>query len=255
MLSKNEVKYYSSLKHKKYREIEDKFLIEGFHLIEECLSSAYLMECVIKSDEINLIDFDKLNILLKHKNVPLHSLKPALFDKLTETKNSQGIIGVVKEKFQSNINELSSANLVIALDRINDPGNLGTIIRTAYWFGVDGILISNGSVDIYNSKVIRATQGAIFHVNVYQNIDLMDSLKKFSGNEYIVYLLTPYSEGSINKVKKGEKSIFVFGNESEGLSKELMNENYEKIKIPGYTNCESLNISVSCGIVMYHFKE
>lgn len=253
MLSNKEIKYFSSLKHKKYRDKEDKFLIEGFHLTEECLSSTYLMDCVIKRDDLDMKDFGKLNALLRNKNIPVHSLKPALFGKLTETKNSQGIIGVVRKKNQSTINELTSSNLIIALDRINDPGNLGTIIRTAYWFGVDGILIGKGSVDIYNSKVIRATQGALFHINTYQDIDLLDSLKTFCLSDYSVYLLTPHTEKSINVIKKDKKTIFIFGSESEGLSKEIMSEKYEKIKIPGYTNCESLNISVSCGIVLYHF--
>ncbi len=157
MVSNNELKYYSSLKQKKYREKEKKFLIEGFHLAEECLKSAYKMETIILKDDID--ESEHKNILAKasKKNINIEKLPSKQFSKLSETKEPQGIISIVNKPDNPGGNN-SFGNNVIALDRINDPGNLGTIIRTAYWFGIDSIIVSAGSADIYNSKVLRSSQ-------------------------------------------------------------------------------------------------
>ena len=143
------------------------------------------------------------------------------------------------------------AKIIIALDRITDPGNLGTIIRTAYWFGVELILVSGNSVDIYNAKVIRASQGAVFHVNILENIGLLSKLNELKDNGYKVYLLTPKGTDNLKGINKGAKSVFVFGNEADGISKELFSSGFYLLKIEGFTNCESLNVAVSTAIVLY----
>lgn len=252
MLSSADIKYYSSLKQKKYREESGKFLIEGFHLIEECLNSSYHLDLIILRDDIELNEYPVISKKIKDKKIKIELLLLQSFTKLSETENSQGIIGVVSKKISQT--EKSKAKIIIALDRITDPGNLGTILRTAYWFGVELILVSGNSVDIYNSKTIRASQGAIFHTDVRENTDLLSRLNEFKDNGYKVYLLTPKGTDNLKGINKGAKSVFVFGNETDGISEELFNSGFHLLKIEGFTDCESLNVAVSTAIVLYEFS-
>jgi TrmH family RNA methyltransferase len=253
LVSNNDLKYYSSLKQKKYREKEGKFLIEGFHLIEECLSSQYKMETIFLNDDTDEKEHKNILVKASKKNISIEKLPAKLFGKLSETEHSQGIIGVVNKRETASGNN-SLGNNVIALDRINDPGNLGTIIRTAYWFGIDSILISTGSADIYNSKVLRSSQGAIFHTNIINDVNLKERLELLCGKGYKVYLLTPSGNTELGNAKISGKCVFVFGNESDGISMEIHNRKYDSIKINGFSNCESLNVAISSGILMYHLK-
>jgi len=251
MISSAGLKFYSSLKQKKYREESGKFLIEGFHLIEECLSSSYFLDLLIIRDDIELDDYPAVSKKAKANQVKIESLPSKTFNKLSETENSQGIIGVVSKREGYNG---TKANLIIALDRITDPGNLGTILRTAYWFGVELILISSNSVDIYNSKAIRASQGAIFHVNIQDNVYLPDILYEMKEHGYKIYLLTLKGKVSLKEINKSNKSVFVFGNEAEGISEELINSGFHTLKIEGSSDCESLNVAVTAGIVLHKFR-
>jgi TrmH family RNA methyltransferase len=253
MLSKNGLKYYSSLKQKKIRENEGKFLIEGFHLLEECLHSSYFLECVMVSESVGFEKNSKLLSELQEKKIPVYYLKESLFNKLADTENSQGIAAAVLTKQDKYYESLYTSKLIIALDRINDPGNMGTIIRTAYWFGVDSIVISEDSVDIYNPKVLRSTQGALFHVDIYNNVNLPRTLENLRKHGLAIYLLDAKAEKKISGVIPGEKTILVFGNEAEGISEDVLNKGFERVKIEGYTNCESLNVSAACAIALYEF--
>jgi RNA methyltransferase, TrmH family len=254
MLSAADVKYFSSLKQKKYREKENKFLIEGFHLAEECLNSPYEIECIVISEKAERKKDNRIFGTIDKKKIPFHILNEKSFRKLAETESSQGIIAVVKQKKPAPFSSLNKENLIVALDRITDPGNLGTIMRTAYWFGVNTVLVSENSVDIYNSKVIRSTQGAQFHVNINDKLKLRDSLLELNESGFKVYLLDVQAGRMLETVDKKEKSVFVFGNESEGVSSDLLESGFERVKIKGYSGCESLNVAVSCGIVLFDFK-
>ncbi len=248
MLSSADIKYYSSLKQKKYREETGKFLIEGFHLIEECLSSSYFLDMIILRDDVELKDFPEIRKKINGKKIRVEILPDRSFRKLSETESSQGIIGVVSKK---DMTQKIDSKIVIALDRINDPGNLGTILRTAYWFGIEAILISGNSVDIYNSKVIRASQGGIFHVNVKNDINLLQELINLKDSGYKVYLLTLSAKNDLNGINKNENAVFVFGNEADGISENIINSGFEEIRISGFSRCESLNVAVSAGIVLH----
>jgi TrmH family RNA methyltransferase len=254
MFSANDVKYYGSLKQKKYREKENKFLIEGFHLVEECLNSSFEIECVIISENAERKKEKRIFDVIYKKKISLYALKEKSFNKLTETETSQGIVAVVKQKKPAQLSSLQKENLIVALDRITDPGNLGTIIRTAYWFGADAVLISESSVDVYNSKVIRSTQGALFHVRIIYNLKLTESLIELNKSGFNVYLLDVNAESTLETIDKKRRSVFLFGNEAEGISVDLLESGFELVKIKGYSGCESLNVAVSCGIVLNEFK-
>lgn len=255
MLSNNDVKYYASLKQKKYRETENKFLIEGFHLIEECLSSPYAIECIIASDKTGKNTYGKIAEHANKKKIPFYNLKDTQFSKLIETKKSQGITAVVQKQQTVPLSGLYKSRLVIALDKINDPGNLGTIIRTAYWFGADAVITGVNSVDIYNSKVLRSSQGAVFHINLYENIKPEKFLSELNEKGFSIYLLDVKGNQTLSDIPSNSKTVFVFGNESEGISDEIVKMGYSRLKIEGYSGCESLNVAVSCGIVLYEYSK
>jgi RNA methyltransferase, TrmH family len=254
LISKNGVKYYASLKQKKIRNLEGKFLIEGFHLVEECLNSSYILECVFVSEKTKINKYDKLFSRLEKKNIPLHYLKNSLFEKISDTESSQGIAAAVLKIKQGGTEKLMNSKTIIVLDRINDPGNLGTIIRTAYWFGIDAVILSENSVDLYNPKVVRSTQGALFNLNILENAPLVKTLGFLASNSFNIYLLDADAKKDLQEIESGKKAVFVFGSEAEGISAELLNKDYKCIKIEGYSNCESLNVAVSFGIVMHYYK-
>lgn len=257
MLTNNEIKNLSSLKLKKYRDKEEKFLIEGYHLLAECINSSYTVEMVILRNDV---DVKKTGLNLK--NIRMELLPEKTFNKLTETKNSQGVIGVVRNQNQLSTfvspriggDNFQPSTLVVALDRITDPGNLGTIIRTAYWFGAGQILMSKDSVDIHNSKVIRSSQGAVFHVDVILDSDLTAELPRLAASGFQVLLLNPGAADSFSGINIPGKYVLVFGNEAEGISKPVLDLKYREVKIESFSKCESLNVAVACGIALDRIK-
>ncbi|HMR00072.1 MAG TPA: RNA methyltransferase [Ignavibacteria bacterium] len=256
MLTTNQIKLFASLKQKKFRLEHGKYLIEGFHLIEECLSSPHELEYIILRNEVDLQGHTAILEKIAQNKTIVEPLPEKLFNKLTDTESSQGIVGVVSRPEYNKTK--SSGDLIIALDKVSDPGNLGTIIRTAYWFGVDWILLSDGSADPYNPKVVRSTQGGIFHTNITEDAELAAELKKLESKGYSVYLFTLDTERSLSQISesgKSGKSVLVFGSEAHGISKEILDMGFEKVKIEGYSASESLNVAISTGIALYEFKQ
>lgn len=260
----SEIKYYEKLKQKKHRDEEGLFLVEGIHLVEECLKSE---EYCKRFEQVFIRDGFKNEELLKRINAEAQGakidfLEEYKFDKLSETENSQGIIAaIVKKESDLTTNTLLTdlrSQVRVALDHISDPGNLGTIIRTCHWFGVSEILISENSADIYNSKVIRSTQGAIFHVNIRNEIDLEHELKNLVSDNFEIILtdLNTNHHLSDYAFDKNKNYLFVFGSEAHGISDVLLeNTNYQRIKISNYSESESLNVAVTSGIILYELKK
>ncbi len=262
MLTANVIKQFASLKQKKERLEQSRFLIEGFHLVEECLNSEYELEYIILRSDVNLQGHTAiLEKIAKNKTI-VEPLPEKQFNKLTDTESSQGIVGVVKRSFKNVLAESaanSDSKIIIALDRISDPGNLGTIIRTAYWFGVKTIMLSRECADPYNPKVIRSTQGGIFHTNIIEDAELAEKLKELETAGQKIYLFTLDAQNFLSELRENSsitsnsKSVLVFGNESHGISQEILGAGFERVKIKGYTGSESLNAAVSCAIALYEF--
>jgi TrmH family RNA methyltransferase len=256
LLTANEIKFFASLKQKKYREEYGKYLIEGFHLIEECLNSEHELEYIILRNDVNLQGHPAiLEKIAKNKTI-VEPLPEKSFNKLTDTESSQGIVGVVKHPEKKRF--VKQHDMILAMDRISDPGNLGTIIRTAYWFKIPLVLLSGGSADPYNPKVIRSTQGGLFHTTITEDVDLAVELKKLQKEGYSVYLFTLDAEKSLAQIiqsGKSAKSVIVFGSEAHGISQELLDMDFEKVKIEGYSGSESLNVAIAAGIAMYEFRK
>jgi len=253
----NDLKFIGKLKQKKYRDSGKLFIIEGKHIIEECLNSEYFSDKLQKIILRN--DFDDKIFLEKIIKFSPEILNGKDFIKLTDTVNSQGIIGIVKMPEQSQFETKKfQSKVIVALDNINDPGNLGTILRTCYWFGVNEIIISENSVDIYNSKTIRASQGAIFNVNIYCDVNLSFELEYYRKSGYEILFTKLDSDIFLNEniFSKEKKYVFVFGNEANGISGNLKKSvMHTGIKIKSYSKCESLNLGTSVGIVLYEMNK
>jgi TrmH family RNA methyltransferase len=258
MLSGKEIKYCSSLKLRKYRDREKKFLIEGFHLLEECLMSPYSIEIVIIRTDLDRMKYSGLISELRQKKVRIENVSGKVLEKISDTRNSQGIVAVVRQ-LSGNCRKSSSfdnsSQLVLALDGISDPGNLGTILRNAYWFSIKNVFIGTGSVDIFNPKVIRSSQGAFFHVNLVIGVELVTELRHLQSIGYSILVFTPGAGVPLSELKLSGKCIMVFGSESKGISVQLLEMGFEKINIDRYSECESLNLAVASGIAMYQFRQ
>lgn len=229
------VLYANSLKEKKYRDKEKKYLIEGEHLI----SMANDIECIFTTKE----DYT-------YNDVPVYYVNEAILKKLSFVEAPQGIIAIVRK----NHYEMDySLNKYLICDGVADPGNMGTIIRTALAFKVDMVILANGSVDIYNEKVIRGSQGAILNMPVvYGNVpQIIDNLKK---NDVKVYVSTLSTNSiSLTDVKSIDKYALVVGNEGSGVSKEVLDKSDINVKIEHSTNIDSLNVGVATAIMLYYF--
>ena len=223
-LKNKQIINWNKLKQKKYRDQEGLFLIEGKHLIEEARKAGYLVSTIGLSSSC---DFEVTEDILK---------------KLSSQPKPPEEIGICKK-----IDEKAIAGNIILLDDIQDPGNLGTIIRSAVAFHIDTIILSPNSVDLYNEKVLRASEGMIFNLNIIRK-DLIECITQIKQEGYSVYATTVNGTTSIDKK---EKVAIIIGNEGNGIKKEILELCDGNITIPMDKKCESLNAGVSASIVMY----
>ncbi len=249
MLSKNKIKYLTSLQVKKYREENNQFVAEGVKLVDELLKSNF------KITEIFALK-EWINKHASIRNMEVNEISLTELERISGLKTPNHVVALVEiTNQQINVNEIYS-DLVIALDDIKDPGNLGTIIRIADWFGINNIVCSVNSVDVYNSKVVQATMGSIARVNVYYT-----DLNKFISNapKDIKVYGTLLEGENIYQKELSEKGIILIGNEANGISSELISLITDKIHIPSFANnnndkAESLNASVATAIICSEFK-
>lgn len=233
------IKYLFKLKEKKYRILEDKFLIEGYHLVEEAYKANNLIEILVTSTD---------NIV--YKDIEITKVNSQIIEKLSSTLNPQNIIGVCK------INKSKSfqGNKFLLLDNINDPGNMGTLIRSALGFGIDTIVLSKNCVDIYNEKVLRATQGALFKTNIV--IDELEKIIEDLKEKDVKIIGTSLNaDYELKKLPKYEKFAIILGNEANGVREEILNLTDVNVKIEMNPQLESLNVSVAGSIMMYYLYE
>ncbi|MEZ5008003.1 MAG: RNA methyltransferase [Chitinophagales bacterium] len=235
MLSKNEIKWITSLKNKKYRHNHLAFLAEGPKLVNDLLLNALVPIKIYTLDD-TFIDSDRFSDKLV-------IITPSELKKISSLKTPHSVLAVFEMKKESLEKLHPDTKWGFAFENLQDPGNLGTILRTMDWLGINHIYCSNDSVDVYNPKVVQATMGAIGRVSV-QYVDLNSFL---SQQEVPIYAADMGGE-PINKTKL-KKGIIVFGNEGNGLSKTITDRVNQIISIPKYGKGESLNVAMSTGII------
>jgi len=231
-LNNERVKRWTSLNDKKYQEQEGLFLIEGEHLVEEAFKSGHLVETIV----LDGCNYDYENVSY---------VSEAVMKKITNLTNVPKIIGVSKKIQPKDFN----GNMVI-LDRVADPGNLGTIIRSAVAFGIDTIVLGKGSVSVYNPKVVRATEGLLFHINIIE-ADLEEFIPKIKENGYKIFVTDVLNGNSLYEEKFDGLCAIVMGNEGVGVNEDIKVLRDEALYIPIDKTCESLNVGVATSIILY----
>ena len=246
------VKECRRLKETKWRRENGKFLAEGPHLIKELFDSSLQIEQILISADKLRNDSRALCQEASKLRIPITEMSDEVFRTLCETENPQGILAIaIKTETKLSIKVDSNRFVVLIGDRIQDPGNLGSLIRTAWGFGVNLSIFTPGTVDIYNPKVLRTSMGGVFHLpSVCASYD--EIISWASTNEVSLFAGKVDAEEVLFKTVFPEKIGFVVGNEGAGISSEWEKANnikYVRIPMPG--KAESLNVSMAAGIMMY----
>lgn len=246
------VKYIKSLSQKKYRELNHEYIVEGIKMAKEAISSEEINKVIIceelfadivESEKDNNINFNSAELKDKVEYVSKN-----IFEYISDTMSPQGILVIVKEK---QLSDEKYSDVIFALDDLQDPGNLGTIIRTLDSAGYKDLILSKGSADVYNPKVVRSTMGAIFRLNIHKDIELKKELLNLKAEGYKIVITSLETEQFYYNLNFDEKLIIVIGNESKGVSKEIQELADIKVKIPMIGKTESLNAAVATSIIAY----
>lgn len=235
------VKQLKKLHKRKYREEAKRFLVEGYHLIEEAFKSGWEVEMVIVKEDVQPPDW------IKNDDVTVVSEK--VFKEISQTETPQGIAAVIVMKQLP----VALKQHLLLVDAVQDPGNLGTMIRTADAAGFSAVCLGEGTVDPFNEKVIRASQGSIFHIPIYHN-DLFDEIENLKAEQFTIIAAHLKRAKHYLDVDYKEKTALIVGNEGAGIKEGLLEKADEIVKIPIYGKAESLNVSVAAGILMYQMR-
>ncbi len=241
------IKELTKLEKKSFRDETGVFLIEGKKVFEEARKANLVMDQVLVTEKFMAENREFLTQFnLSFRDVIIISDHNA--DRLAGTATPTGLFAVVR-KPPVTLEDVQKASTVAVLEDIRDPGNLGTMIRTADWFGVKAIIISDSGVDAYNGKVIRATMGSLFHLVIYSSSDLVSDLSELKKSGFRLIVTRPEIQKPLQSIKL-EKSCIIFGNESLGTSAEVDELADDVFTIPKYGDAESLNVSVAFGITL-----
>ena len=224
-LSNTKVKNWNKLKEKKYRDETGLFLVEGDHLIKEALKKQIVVSTIGLNETYD------------------YTVNPEILKKLSSQKSGTKEIAIVKKIEEKKVD----GDKILILDNIQDPGNLGTIIRSAVAFNISTIILSDDCVDLYNDKVIRSSEGMIFNINIVRK-KLIEIIPKIKENGYTVYATTVNGKGYF---ENDSKIALVIGNEGNGIKEDILNLCDKNITIKMNKECESLNAGVAASILMY----
>ena len=244
------IKNIKKLKERKYRDLNNEYIIEGIKILKEAIQERAVIKKIVICEEClanNIIDEKLLYEIAKYDCL---YVSKKIFEGLTDVSKPQGILAVVEKNNKKDINY--NEDIIVALDGLQDPGNLGTILRTLDSANLSQVIVSKDTVDAYNPKVVRSTMGAIFRVNIVEAENLKETLKEMKRHKYKVMCTDLTASKNIYEVDYTKK-ILVIGNEANGISRELLDMADEKIIIPMLGKTESLNASVATSIIVYEY--
>ena len=245
------VKHIKKLKDKKYRDENNEYIVEGVKLIEEAVNeNAKIKKIIICEDTTRTYEIPT-NVMLEIAKYECIYVTDKIFSSITQVTNPQGIMAIIEKNTQNQEIDYSQ-DIIVVLDDVQDPGNLGTILRTVDSIGLNQIIVSKETADSYNPKVVRSTMGAIFRIKIIEVEDLKQTIKEIKKHHFKLMVTSLQTENSIYDIDFNKK-IIVIGNESNGVSKEIQEMADEKAIIPMLGKTESLNASVAAGIVMYEY--
>ena len=245
------IKHIRKLKDKKYRDESNEYVVEGVKLVEEAVKeNAKIKQIIVCEDTTRTYEIPT-HIMLEIAKYECISVSDKIFNIITQVTNPQGIMAIIEKNAQDAQIDYTQ-DIIVALDDVQDPGNLGTILRTVDSIGLNQIIVSKGTADAFNSKVVRSTMGAIFRIKIIEVENLAQAIKEMRKHHFKLMVTSLQTENSIYDIDFNKK-IIVIGNEANGVSKEIQDMADEKAKIPMLGRTESLNASVAAGVVMYEY--
>lgn len=246
------IKNIRKLKEKKYRDLSNEYIVEGMKLIKEAIEeNVKIKQIVVCEDCLKEDGCAEQKFLYQIAKYDCIYVSSKIFSLLTDVVNPQGMLAVIEKK--SGEEEIKyTEDIILVLDGIQDPGNLGTILRTVDSSGLSQIVLSKTSVDAYNPKVVRSTMGAIFRVKIIEAENLVATLKNMKKHKYKIVATSLSGTENIYEMDYTKK-VIVIGNESKGVSKDILDISDEKVKIPMLGKTESLNAGVATGVMLYEY--
>ncbi|WP_096202739.1 TrmH family RNA methyltransferase [Bacillus sp. FJAT-45350] len=239
------VKVWKKLHSKKGRDKEGLFIVEGLHLVEEVLKSEVKLKELIVEESVEIPNewqIDSKSVIQVTERV---------FKEISETETPQGYIAICHQLKSTEIG--TEEGKFLLLDGVQDPGNVGTMIRTADSAGISAVILGEGSVDVYNSKVIRATQGSLFHLPIVKG-NLTEWITSFKSNKVPVFGTSLTEASTYTAIQPQEHFALIVGNEGEGVKQDILQQTDQNIYIPIYGKAESLNVAVATGILLYYLR-
>lgn len=235
------IKNIKKLKEKKYRL--DSYIVEGIKMVKEAINENQEIALIAIREDFK-IDFDT-------KNIKTVIISNKIFNDISDVKTPQGILAVIKKNQNNQIE--TNQEYILALDSLQDPGNMGTIIRTADSANINQIIINKTTVDPYSPKVIRSTMGAIYRTNIIEVEDLKATLKEMKLKGFQIITTDLKATQSIYDINYNNKTVVVIGNEANGVSQEILQTADKKVIIPMLGKTESLNASIAASIMIYEY--
>ena len=245
------IKHIKKLKDKKERDNTNEYVIEGIKLLQEAIQEKANIKQIILCDDCEKTDNIQKELMYEIAKRDCIYVTKKIFNYISEVQEPQGILAII-EKNNINSNIDYNKDIIVALDNVQDPGNLGTILRTIDSIGITQILVSKGTADCYNPKVVRSTMGAIFRVKIIECEDLEKTLKEIKKHKFKIVVTSLQAEKSIYNIKYNKKAIII-GNEANGVETNILQIADEKVIIPMLGKAESLNASVATGIILYEY--
>lgn len=236
-LDNKKIKEYKKLQTRKYREKKKQFIVEGEHLVLEAFKTGNIQELILEKDELFPLNVDTVYVTNE------------IINKISTLETPQNIMALCNMKESDFFGKR-----ILLLDEIQDPGNLGTIIRSAVAFNIDTVILGENTVDVYNPKVLRASQGMIFHINIMSK-KLEDVIPKLKSDGYIIYGTKVTHGQSLKNITNPLKYALIMGNEGKGISDEISTLCDEFIYIDMNEACESLNVGVATSIILYQLDK
>lgn len=245
------IKHIRKLKDKKERDISNEYVIEGIKLVKEAIQEDINIKQIIICDDCEKTESIPKDLMYDIAKYECIYVTKKIFKYISEVQEPQGILAVIeKNNLDKDIDY--NQDIIVALDDVQDPGNLGTILRTVDSIGLTQILVSKGTADSYNPKVVRSTMGAIFRIKIIECEDLEKTLKEIKKHKFKVVVTSLQTENTIYEINYNKK-VIVIGNEAKGVKEKIQQMADEKVKIPMLGKTESLNASVATGIVLYEY--
>lgn len=234
-IDNEKVKVWKKIRTNKYITIYNKFIVEGYHLVQEAQKTGRLLELIV-------LDGNKVDI----NDVKINYVSPKIIKEISLLESIPPIMGVVSV---SNNHEIGER--IVILDDVQDPGNIGTIIRNSVAFGIDTIILSDNSVNQYNDKLVRSSQGMCFHINIIKD-DILNVIPDLKEKGITIYGTCLGASTEMKEVNFSKKYAVIFGNEGLGMRDNVKRLCDELVHIKMKKECESLNVGVSSGIILYN---